>query len=329
MKTQLMLSVFAGAVLLSRVSDAQISQEELKKLLDAAQSGVQQGIKDAQDKGTISSDEADKLLKSVREEQEKAEKRYKELEQKKSAPVEWKEFVSEEGRFSALFPGTPTVKHMASESGTRSHEFSTPSIDDEVSVCLTYYEMPRNINRTTESQFLNLFRDQFLQAGALRSEKPISLRGVPGKELIIDTPKIGVSSKVRLYQTKEHFYSLVCIYGPLGAEPPAVSEQFFNSFHLRDSTVTPAGEPKEASPKPGASMPRVIEIEPEKAGAKSSSGTASSAKGTSVSGDSDKTLRELREQIDALEKRLKALDENTSSTNAPTGSSPDETSDAK
>lgn len=317
MRRHVLVALFVWAVLLHGSGNAQMSQEQevRKKLLGMA---AEEAIKDAKDKGSISQEDADKLLNAVKEEQEKAEKRYKELTQKKSpGEVEWKEFVSKEGGFSVLFPGTPTVKHMASESGMISHEFLAPTVNNEIAFTLQYYEIPKNADPKKVAEFLNIFRDQFLRAGALRSEKRISLGGTPGKELIIDFTRIAASSQVRLYQTKKCIYCLMCMISPSGAEFPKVAGKFFDSFKLGQYQASSSTRSPETATAAVATKPAENEAEIGTTNVNVPSKSEAAGTGIGTSSDSEKAIKELREQRDQLDKRLKELEAKPSSGELP------------
>jgi len=241
LKQLVVILVFSASITLASAQG--LSPSDAKKLQDAINQGFQKAIREQQEKGAISSKDAEEFLKSIKAQQEKDEQRYKELQAKKSTPpVEWKEFNSKDGGFGILFPGNPTLKHMASENGLVHHSYSPQPTGEDFAVQVDYYEIPKNSDKGKLARLLDMFRDQFLKNGTLRSEKSISLNGNPGKEVLMDFPRIDASTKLQLYQTKTRLYTVYCVVQPTGAEIPPMGKKFFESLTLVEVGSLPQRE---------------------------------------------------------------------------------------
>jgi len=238
MKVKILLVLFVCVVCIceSIIAQQGLSEADRQKILDAVKAGMEKGVKDAQDKGTIPKEDADRFLQTIQESESKAEQRYKELQAKKAAgPATWKEFTSTEGGFSVLFPGAPVVKHFADENGVVNHSFTQESSGEEVGLSILCWEIPRNMDKRRLAGMLDLFRDKLLGTGTMRSERSVSLDGNPGKEFFLDFEKLGSSTQARIYQTKDRFFILLCSIQPTGAEFPPQAKKFFDSFALSAS----------------------------------------------------------------------------------------------
>ena len=127
------------------------------------------------------------------------------------SPNTWKEFTSKEGRFSVLFPGTPTKndRNLDTPAGpVPTHGFLVQS---DVSVYyLSYSEFP-NVGRLTpqdQKEMLDSSRNDVINDGAkLISEADVTVGGTPGRELLAE--KDGMILRARIAYINGRLFNLI------------------------------------------------------------------------------------------------------------------------
>jgi hypothetical protein len=147
--------------------------------------------------------------------------------------LKWQAFESAQGRFKAMFPGAPVVKHgkLRTEIGdvvTTQHsagDLSGATYD------ITYNDYPRDgIAKLNSAKLLDTVRDGLVyQAkGKVVSEKPFTVGKVAGREQEIQGAD-GTRYRIRLLLVGNRIYQLTVM-----ARPPdkAEEQRFFNSFQL-------------------------------------------------------------------------------------------------
>jgi hypothetical protein len=165
------------------------------------------------------------------------------------SPKTWKEFTSKEGRFTVLFPGTPTKndKNLDTPAGpVATHGFMAQS--DVSAYYLSYSEFPKAGVLTPQDQkeMLDSSRNQAISDGAkLISEADVSVAGALGRELLAE--KNGMILRARFAYVNGRLYNLVIgvqantafITGKPSANAAdrtelfeEISAKFFNSFKL-------------------------------------------------------------------------------------------------
>jgi hypothetical protein len=161
----------------------------------------------------------------------------------------WKEFTSKEGRFSVLFPGTPTKndRNLDTPAGpVATHGFMVQS--DVSAYYLSYSEFPKASVLTPQDQreMLDSSRNHVITDGAkLISEADISVAGTLGRELLAE--KNGMILRARFAYVNGRLYNLIIGVQANTAfttgKPSAnaadrtelfeeISTKFFNSFKL-------------------------------------------------------------------------------------------------
>lgn len=174
-------------------------------------------------------------------------------------PIVWKEFVSAEGRFAALFPGTPadasektppaargaTGAPEAGDAGLHSLKATDPTTN--IVVMVGYADLPAGtVTPENTKAILDGGRDSSVAAvrGTLRSEKDVTLGAFPGRELVVEAPVPdptvqGALVRARAYLVKDRLYYIQVIRerpsDPAAPEPELV-QKALDSFRI----VTPA-----------------------------------------------------------------------------------------
>ena len=171
-------------------------------------------------------------------------------------PKNWKEFTSEEGRFSALFPGTPVRQVGKAEQG----EMYMYLLRTFAEYAVMYIEFPQpTIDTAHIKAMLDGGRDSGLASveGRLLEEKDISLDGYTGRyhKVLAGT---GHTLRSRTYVVGNRMYVVFIVMRDEGA-PPAIlkfhdetAAKFLDSFKLiphgppagAAGGRSPVGEPK-------------------------------------------------------------------------------------
>jgi hypothetical protein len=147
----------------------------------------------------------------------------------------WRPYVSAEGRFQVVMPGTPQVKRQTVPAGQVSLEVvivssSDPDTHVECGVC--YFDLPEQLHNMTTEQLLVARREGIVNAvkGKVVSERQVTLNGQTGLETVIELPN-GVTLVIRSFMINHRLYT-VMIAGP-GLNPAAEAAQaFLNSFNV-------------------------------------------------------------------------------------------------
>ncbi len=105
--------------------------------------------------------------------------------------IEWKEFVSEEGRFKVNFPGAPrqSFKEIDTQAGkAKTTIYSVALTEDYFEVRYGDFPAEPDVDRNNLKSYYDFIRDNTLklQSSTLLSERDLSLNGNPGRELVIN-----------------------------------------------------------------------------------------------------------------------------------------------
>ncbi|MDD5005223.1 MAG: hypothetical protein PHS93_01805 [Candidatus Omnitrophica bacterium] len=127
----------------------------------------------------------------------------------------WKKYISNEGGFAVSMPGAPTSQKiiLPTDFGqTYLYVFLLNRKDDNCAYSVSYVDYPaelfqkKSTDRILEDARLGAIRN--IQ-GKLVSESPISLKGNPGKEFIIESGNGEIVVKARVFLVKQRFYELM------------------------------------------------------------------------------------------------------------------------
>jgi hypothetical protein len=148
----------------------------------------------------------------------------------------WKEFTSEEGRFSILQPRTPTQTTETIDTPVGEideHAFTV--IHGNITYLVSYSDYPRNVLTSDPQAVLDAFRNSAITSveGKLLSERPISIDGYLGRELeikIADDPDTAMV-RLRIYLVGNRLYYVYTLAPEERASSPNVGK-FLDSFKL-------------------------------------------------------------------------------------------------
>ncbi len=149
---------------------------------------------------------------------------------------EWKEFVSKEGRFKVLMPGTPKADKVATESdfgkGTLSMNVAQSG---NVMYGANYSDFPPGIKKTPIKQLFDSSRDGAVAnlQGKLASEKDIKLGDHPGRELRIEVAGGKQLFRARVFLVDQRIYQVVVLSSPEAATSKE-ADRFLDSFKLTE-----------------------------------------------------------------------------------------------
>jgi hypothetical protein len=148
----------------------------------------------------------------------------------------WKEFTSEEGRFSILLPRTPrqTVETVDTPVG-EIDEYAFTVIHGNITYIASYSDYPRNVLTSDPQAILDAFRNSAVASveGKLLNERSISIDGYLGRELKIKIADDADTAIVRLriYLVGNRLYYIYTLAPEERASSPSV-DKFLDSFKL-------------------------------------------------------------------------------------------------
>jgi hypothetical protein len=142
-------------------------------------------------------------------------------------------YTSAEGRFSVMFPGSPTqnaqqVNLTASDSITI-HQFEFDN--NNLSYLVMYNDYPSKFVPDLPQPMLESVRDRSVASlkATLASDGPIDLSGVPGRAFSF-TDKDGTTYVARDFLDGQRLYQVLVTVGPGASTTQA--EDFLNSFRI-------------------------------------------------------------------------------------------------
>jgi hypothetical protein len=151
-----------------------------------------------------------------------------------AAAPEWKEFHSDEGKFSILMPGeeisdtTPDKSEMYE--GVESKKMYM-SIHEKNVFMVGYADFKNDVTQIPSSKLLDSALQAMLKDGKkLLSQQNINLGAYPGREIKLWDQKEGMTLTGRIFIVNQRLYMLLVA----GNENPQVSDvtKFFGSFQL-------------------------------------------------------------------------------------------------
>ncbi|MBV9756384.1 MAG: hypothetical protein JO047_04960 [Alphaproteobacteria bacterium] len=143
----------------------------------------------------------------------------------------WQEFRSAGGSFAAQFPGEPKQNvNPPDENGHSQHRYVVAQGDTAFIISYDDYAPGRMV--ADADMVLQNAQRALLKAmsGTLRNEQPLTLAGLPGREIIFDMPD-HTAGRVRLYVGHNRMYQ-IWFLGPAGQETGADADRFLGSFEL-------------------------------------------------------------------------------------------------
>jgi hypothetical protein len=144
----------------------------------------------------------------------------------------WTEYRTENGRFRAQLPGTPTVqKSSITISGSKE---TAPAIEAVVRAPGVTYQLatvayPQRVAQSASADLmLDYFHNNMSAGYTYKNEKPLTLGRVPGREFLL-VESNGRNSAVRLFWSRGTLYTLT-VTGNAGVETRPDTRKFLESF---------------------------------------------------------------------------------------------------
>jgi hypothetical protein len=149
-----------------------------------------------------------------------------------AAQNEWSEFRSAKGAFVVLLPGQPKVDVNPPDPTGRGETRYVIDLGDTAYIVAFDDYAPGHLTNANPISVLDTAQDALLKAlnGKLRQQRPTTISGFPGREVLFDTPDHN-TGKVRVYVVKNRLYQ-VWYLGPTGRETRPEVDRFLNSFQL-------------------------------------------------------------------------------------------------
>ncbi|MDW8365330.1 MAG: hypothetical protein RMK49_05760 [Abditibacteriales bacterium] len=146
----------------------------------------------------------------------------------------WKEFRAPAGGFSVEMPGTPKEDKQVLDTAVGKVDLFTFLLEvKDVVYLVSYNDYPSDtLKNSPSSKVLDDWRDGFAKGvkGKVRSEKYITLKSNPGREVIVDAPN-DLVFKVRAYLVKQRLYQTL-VAAPKNLESSPDATKFLDSFKL-------------------------------------------------------------------------------------------------
>jgi len=141
-------------------------------------------------------------------------------------------FVSAEGHFSVMMPGTPTSQIVPVPLGpgktTHLFEFSVSLENDNVRYLVTYNDYPLNTDAGSPGATLEAYRDGIAIGKTLLSDKAISLNGVPGRAFTAQGPDGHYD--IQAFYADSRLFALIVV--TKGDHQASDRDTFMNSFEI-------------------------------------------------------------------------------------------------
>jgi hypothetical protein len=143
----------------------------------------------------------------------------------------WTEYRTENGRFRAQLPGTPTVQRSSITIGGKE---TAPTVEAVVSTTGVIYQLatiayPQRVSQSASADLmLDYFRNSMSAGNTYKKEKALTLGRVPGREFLL-VESNGRNIAVRLFWSRGTLYTLT-VTGGAGVETRPETRKFLESF---------------------------------------------------------------------------------------------------
>ena len=174
----------------------------------------------------------------------------------------WQEFRSTEGRFTALFPGSPRSQNLSVPTAIGAVTANMVLLDSsDGAVGVMYADYPWTlIQQGNVDKMLDGARDGAVANvnGRLVEEKPISLLDAPGREYLIQIKETAFC-RSRIYLVKNRLY-IVQALGSKERVQSKEAEKFLNSFEFqKDNQQSDVNKQIAAAPASRPENPPAVE----------------------------------------------------------------------
>jgi len=143
--------------------------------------------------------------------------------------------VSEDGRFSAVFPGSPKTSSVPVQSGDVTVTMNMVGVENgAASYIVSTVDYPDGTlsRKPVDAAFQSIVDGTVGNVrGTLRSASPITLGEATGREVLIDVTAKDLAVHERIFIVGDRLYQ-VMYGGPAGTESAPRATRFLNSFKL-------------------------------------------------------------------------------------------------
>jgi hypothetical protein len=151
-------------------------------------------------------------------------------------PPQPKEFVSKEGGFKVLMPGTPKTDKLDSESDFGKGVLHMNSVQAGMAMyAANYCDFPAEIKKAALKQVYDSSRDGAVanMEGKLATEKDIKLGEHSGREIQIEVAGGSRLFRARVFLVGQRLYQVV-VFGTKESASSKDTDKFFDSFKLTE-----------------------------------------------------------------------------------------------
>jgi hypothetical protein len=139
----------------------------------------------------------------------------------------WKRFRYDADKFSVEFPAEPQAKATDSNTGTR---YFTSLENDSFAYFVEKAELPADLKKTADEVFEGYVNGAAVGTNSkIKSQKPISLSGHPGREFVLESDTLVM--QFRLYLLNKTLYQVLVVASKNMASR-AEADRFLNSFEF-------------------------------------------------------------------------------------------------
>ncbi len=127
----------------------------------------------------------------------------------------WRVFTSKEGGFAVALPGSPseTKQRVRTATGHLDVYLYVVEGPDDAAYVVSYSDLPpEDVKAGAEQKRLDFAREGAIDnaRGKLRSEKPITVDGFPGRDLLIETDK-DLAIRMRIVVARRRLYQAMAM----------------------------------------------------------------------------------------------------------------------
>lgn len=147
----------------------------------------------------------------------------------------WKEFSSDDGKFSVLMLGTP--REETTQVGGKPFRSYSCQLQKDTAYRVIYADIPDETLKKEEPDYTGKFLDDACRGlegrfkGEFKSAKRISVGEYPGREVEIAAPD-NVYYRARVYLVKNRYYQVLA-QGPKGTIDAEPTTKFLDSFKVQ------------------------------------------------------------------------------------------------
>ncbi|HEY7311291.1 MAG TPA: hypothetical protein VH643_18160 [Gemmataceae bacterium] len=151
----------------------------------------------------------------------------------------WKPFASQQGKFSALFPGTPKQTVTKDQKGATTYTFTAEIRSQQTAYVVIYNDMPPGVTEAASKLLFDNITKNF--GPDVKKKKDIKLDGHPGIEVELERSqgRDTVAVTDRIYLVDRRMYQVMAS-ATKDKKDPVQFAKFLDSFKLRKPNDPPA-----------------------------------------------------------------------------------------